>query len=120
MSTCVSNHGDESYPSTGYNSCWDWVASLPPAEQDVAASVECSTNETSKSSPLSFLPFKVKFHSFLYVTVLAGSDFVPRKKEIQGLGNGARNSTTDIYQLAQATRMARERHSVVSVADGSG
>lgn len=81
-----------------------------------------TTKQVSRSTHALFLCFEVNFDIALPL-VLAGSDFVPRKKGIQGLGsstNGARNSTADIYQLAQATRMARERHSVVSVGDGMG
>jgi hypothetical protein len=51
--------------------------------------------------------------SFL-LAVLAGSDFIVRKKGILGINNGGKHNAADIYQLAQATRKARDRLSVVS------
>jgi len=51
---------------------------------------------------------------FLPPAVLAGSDFIVRKKGILGLNNEGKHNAADIYQLAQATRKARDRHSVAS------
>jgi hypothetical protein len=53
--------------------------------------------------------------NFFPPAVLAGSDFIVRKKGILGLHNvGGKHNAADIYQLAQATRKARDRPSVVS------
>ncbi|XP_045034253.1 uncharacterized protein LOC116933195 isoform X1 [Daphnia magna] len=104
MSSCtITNHirpDDESgYPTKGYNSCWEWVASLP-GDHD-AANVNTDCNSTVEP-------------------ILAGSDFIVRKRGILGLNHGGKHSATDVYQLAQATRKARDRLSVVSAVEGSG
>lgn len=117
MSTCtiskrICQDDETPYPATSYNSCWEWVASLPGDQDNANLNVDCSANNEPSEchSTISLSSLLITF----FLAVLAGSDFIVRKKGILGLHNGGKHNAADIYQLAQATRKARDRPSVAS------
>lgn len=77
----------------------EWVASLP-IDQDTCNSLADETSFSLENDPS------------LAASKVPAIPVVSRKLGIQGFYNGKQNAT-DIYQLAQATRKARERQSTV-------
>lgn len=120
MSTCnPSNRDGNPYPA-GFTSCWEWVASLPSESLQPGLIADSSSTTNEPSERLHTLPHTnpLKLNLFfLLFLVLAGSVILSRKRGIQGLSNGSKSNAGDIYQLALATRKARERHSVVALSD---
>lgn len=117
ISNRICQDDETPYSATGYNSCWEWVASLPGEQDNANLNADSSSTNEPSMCFNHYIPVfnMLTYDLFLFLLVLAGSDFIVRKKGILGINNGGKhNNAADIYQLALATRKARDRHSVVS------